>query len=214
MDASKPAWEVAHLAANYLIDGIAETFQEAKAKAANSLGFTDSGNLPSNIWVQKALAENLALLEGETWSLRVKEMRVAAVQAMRFFSDFDPQLVGSVLYGTATAFSVICLHVYSDDVEPLIWRLNDAGINHRLREVTLKAQRNKTTCFPSLEIAMAEFDFDVVVFPQAYRFNPPNSPLDGKPYQRADIARVEQLIDDDQTLFGRYLGPTAAELNH
>ena len=147
MDASKPAWEVAHLAANYLIDGIAETFQEAKAKAANSLGFTDSGNLPSNIWVQKALAENLALLEGETWSLRVKEMRVAAVQAMRFFSDFDPQLVGSVLYGTATAFSVICLHVYSDDVEPLIWRLNDAGINHRLREVTLKGTTKQNDLF-------------------------------------------------------------------
>ena len=214
MDAPKPAWEIAHLAANYLIDGIAESFQEAKTKAADSLGFTGASNLPSNIVVQKALAENLSLLEGSKWSRRVEEMRIAATQAMNFFSDFDPHLAGSVLYGTATAYSVICLHVYSDDLEPVIWRLNEANISYHLSEVALKTQGNKTVDFPKLEIAMAEFDFDVIVFPQSYRFNPPNSPLDGKPYQRADLDRVQQLIDDKQTLFGKYFDANPAEFSH
>ena len=214
MDAPKPAWEIAHLAANYLIDGIAESFQEAKTKAADSLGFIGASNLPSNIVLHRALAENLALLEGSKWSRRVREMRVAATQAMNFFSDFDPHLTGSVLYGTATAYSVICLHVYSDDLEPVIWRLNEANINYRLSEVSLKTQGNKTIVFPNLEIAMGEFEFDVVLFPQTYRFNPPNSPLDGKPYQRADLDRVQRLIDDEQTLFGKYFDTDPAELSH
>ena len=213
MNVSKPAWEIAHLAASYLIDGIAESFLDAKSKAAAALGYASANSLPTNILVQKALVDNLRLLEGQEWIDRINAMRVAAVQAMQFLSEFEPHLVGSVLYGTATSNSAICLHVYSDDLESVIWRLNDAGIKHHLSEVTLSVQHNRMISFPCLEVAMSEFDFDVIVCAQSYRFNPPNSPLDGKPYQRADQVRVQELIDDNQTLFGKYLDASSLEFD-
>ena len=205
MESLDTALEIANLAANYLIEGAADTFQSAKEKAARTLDLGASNNLPSNIVLQRALAENLSLLEGEGWHRRVNEMRRAAIEAMGFLSEFDPHLVGSVLYGTATEYSVICIHVYNDDVESVIWRLADAEIKYHINEVSLNATRKNTLVFPCLEVAMANFDFDIVVFPLKYRFHPPNSPLDGKPYQRADLARVKRLVDERQTLFSKYL---------
>ncbi|MGR8949608.1 MAG: hypothetical protein ACU84Q_16315 [Gammaproteobacteria bacterium] len=208
MDSNELALEIANLAAGYLIDGAAETFQSAKEKAARALGTDASKNLPTNIDLQRALAENLALLEGDKWRERVQQMRLAAIKAMHFFADFEPHLVGSVLYGTATKFSVVCIHVYSDDLESVIWRLNDAGVKFRLNEISLRVQRHETLAFPSLEIAMSHFDFDIVVFPLRYRFNPPNSPLDGKTYQRADAERLQRLIDEQRILNGKYFEST------
>lgn len=205
MESTETALEIANLAATYLIEGAADTFQSAKEKAARAIDSGTSKNLPSNILVQRALAYNLSLLEGEDWRVRINEMRRASIEAMRFLADFDPHLVGSVLYGTATEFSVICIHVYSDDVESVIWRLADANIKYHLGEVTLNGVRKNSLVFPNLEIAMANFDFDIVIFPLKYRFHPPNSPLDGKPYQRADMGRVQRLVEDQQILFGKYL---------
>lgn len=205
MDLSKSDSEIAHLAASYLIEGAAETFQDAKIKASEAIGSPPKAQLPSNVLVQQILAQNLALLEGSKWLDRVRKMRGAALKAMRFFADFEPHLVGSVLYGTVTEYAIISVHVHNDDLEPLLWKLGDANIQYRLGETKLKTQGNKSAVFPCLEITMSAYEFDIVVLPLAHRFNPPLSPLDGKPYQRADMTRVEQLVDDNQTLFGKYL---------
>ena len=53
---------------------------------------------------------------------------------------------------------------------------------------------------------MSEYDFDILVLPLNFLRNPPFSPLDGKPYFRADAARVEELIAARQTLYGKDLG--------
>ena len=212
MDVSKSDSEIAYLAASYLIEGAADTFHEAKNKAGEALGSTGKAQLPSNVLVQQMLARNLALFEGPKWSERVCKMRGAALQAMQFFADFEPYLVGSVLYGTATEFSVINIHVYSDALEPIVWKLGDANIHYRLGETPLKTQGNKSAAFACLEITMSAYEFDIVVLPLTYQFNPPLSPLDGKPHQRADMARVEQLISENQTLFGKHLQSISVEV--
>lgn len=196
--------EIAQLAANYLREGLVESFQLAKERAAKSIGASKDADYPSNIELQKCLVENLQLMEGDVWHHRIADMRTAALAAMKFFDEFDPHLVGSVLYGTAVQDSVISIHVYSDDLESIIFKLTDANITYRLNDQTLKLPRKDSVTFPVIEIAMSEFDFDIVICALAYRFNPPISPLDGKPYLRADREKLEQLIGAQQTLFGKY----------
>jgi hypothetical protein len=203
--------EVAHLAATYLIQGAADTFGSAKAKAARSLGLAANRNAPSNIDVQLALAENLSLFEGKDWHTRVRRMREEALRAMDFFVAFDPHLVGSVLYGTATEHSQITLHLYTDEFEQVVWRLTDAKITFYLTETMLKIDGKFSQEFPTLEMSMADLDFDLVVFPLSFRFNPPASPLDGKPYLRADAKKLANLIDSNEVLFGKYFRRSAAE---
>lgn len=196
--------EIAHLAATYLIEGMADNFQAAKRKAARSLGLGSNRNAPSNIDVQLALAENLSLLEGKDWHARVRSMREEALRAMDFFSAFDAHLVGSALYGTATEHSQITLHLYTDEFEQAVWRLRDAKIKCYLTATILKSRGNSSQEFPTLELTMSGFDFEIVVFPLSFRFNPPASPLDGKPYLRADAKKLRNLLDSNAVLFGKY----------
>lgn len=201
--------EIANLAASYLIEGAVDSFQSAKQKAARALGLTTTKSLPSNVDLQRALAENLALFEGDEWRARVRAMRTEALRAMSFFSPLDVHLVGNALYGTATAFSAITLHIYCDDFEQIVWRLRDANISFRVTVNVLKTDNRtnskSTQEFPAIELVMNDFDFDIVVFPLAFLFNAACSPLDGKPFQRGDASKVQELIDKDITLFGKYL---------
>ncbi len=201
--------ELANLAASYLIEGGADSFQSAKQKAARAMGLASTKSLPTNIDLQRALAENLSLFEGDDWRARVQAMRNEALEAMAFFSPLDVHLVGSALYGTATAYSAVTLHIYCDDFEQVVWRLRDANISFRVTVNLLrtdhKASSKSAQEFPAIELVMNDFDFDIVVFPLNFLFNSACSPLDGKPFQRADANKVKELLDDDIILFGKYL---------
>lgn len=201
--------EIANLAATYLIEGTAESFQSAKHKAARALGYESTKNLPSNVDLQRALAENLSLFEGDDWRSRIRAMRREALRAINFFSPLDAYLVGSALYGTATAFSAVTLHIYCDDFEQVVWKLRDANITFRvtasLMKSDLKGGSRSTQEFPALELVMNDLDFDIVVFPLSFLFNQVPSPLDGKPFERADANKLRELIDTETTLFSKYL---------
>lgn len=197
--------EIAHLAALLLIDGGADSFQAAKEKAARSAGLNPNKFLPSNKEVHIALAKNLTILEGKVWQERIQKMRKEALRAMKFFHAFDPHLVGGVLYGTATEYSVITLHLFSDEFEQVVWCVREANIDYQVAECRLSVVGKASREFPSLEISMDGFEFDIVVLPTVFRFNPPTSPLDGKPYLRADEKRVKQIIDDGVMFVGKHL---------
>ena len=91
----------------------------AKRKAARQLGATDR-ELPTNAEVEEALQAWRSLYCDEEDCERLAQMRVAALEVMRFLAPFRPYVTGGVLEGTAGAFSEVELETYADtakDVE-------------------------------------------------------------------------------------------------
>ena len=116
---------------------------------------------------------------------------------MEFFAPFRPCLVGSVLYGTATEYCAIALHVFADEFETVSRHLIAANIHYRIDERTLRVSRNEEQEFSLFSVTMGVWDYEIVVMPTIYRTKIPLSPLDGKIYLRADKERLEEIIDSN-----------------
>ena len=105
---------IAQIAAEYLSETGSQDYQLAKNKAANQLGLgnTDTTNLPSNKEIQQALIAYQRIFRADAQPLALQQHRQTALQAMQFFQQFNPRLVGSVLDGSADIQSDI-YYIYS-----------------------------------------------------------------------------------------------------
>ena len=183
-----------------IMEGFAETFGEAKDRAAAELGAATPDILPTNIEVHRALARELAFREGEVWRQRVWDMRREASAAMDAFAEFEPCLIGSVLYGTATRFCPIRLHGFCDEAEAMSRKLISLDQRYSLTEQSFRLHRSREAAYPCFLFAGKRYDIEFSVLPLVHRQQIPISPLDGKPYRRADRQRLQQIIDA-QVLF-------------
>lgn len=184
---------IADEAARLLLDEGVGDYRAAKLKAAERLGLAGSRRLPRNTEIEDALRSRQRLFAGEAQRARVAALRRAALEAMGLFEGFRPRLVGSVLRGTAHAHSDVNLHLFSDSVEEVVFRLMDAGIPFRQGERSLRYNGGHGTC-PALRYVMDDIEIEVVVFPYDGLRQAPLSPVDGRPMQRMGRRELERLL--------------------
>lgn len=106
---------------------------DARTKAAKRLGVEPG--VASHIdasEIQAALRAHQALYLPEAADV-LRQLRQAAVHAMRVLQDFDPRLVGAVAEGTITEHSPIELLVRADSEKDLEHRLINAGIGYAVQ---------------------------------------------------------------------------------
>jgi hypothetical protein len=169
-------------------------FLTAKRKAAERFGITDEAVLPRNTEIEEALKEYQRLFAADTHLLTLKAQREVALQAMQWFSEFEPRLVGPVLSGTATAHADVQLHLFADRAETIALRLLDRGIEHEVTERRLRLDAARFRAYPGLRFEWDRQMIEVTVFPTDGIRQAPVSPVDGRPMRRADTAELEQLV--------------------
>ena len=98
---------LAQQAAQILVENGTTDYYAAKRKAALHLGAVDTRNMPSNSEIDQALREYQRIFRADTQPQQLQRLRQVAIQAMLFFTDFKPRLVGSVLDGTADVNSMV-----------------------------------------------------------------------------------------------------------
>ena len=169
-------------------------FLTAKRKAAERFGITDEAVLPRNTEIEEALREYQRLFAADTHLLTLKAQREVALQAMQWFREFEPRLVGPVLSGTATAHADVQLHLFADRAETIALRLLDRGIEHEVTERRLRLDAARFRAYPGLRFEWDRQMIEVTVFPTDGIRQAPVSPVDGRPMRRADTAELEQLV--------------------
>ncbi|MFZ5593011.1 MAG: hypothetical protein ACOY4D_01880 [Pseudomonadota bacterium] len=174
-------------------EGVAD-YSAAKRKAAGRLGAADTRNLPGNDEIEQALVEYLRLFKSQSQSVKIKELRQTAVQAMRFLERFNPRLVGAVLNGTAAEHSAITLHVFADGAEEVGLFLMHKHIPCELTEKRLTLADGNPANYPLYRFLAANTPIEIIVFPMDGIRQAPRSPVDGRPMRRASIGVVEELI--------------------
>ena len=120
---------IAYIAARLMAEEGVDDYATAKTKAARQAGLIDAHQLPDNHEIEMALRDYLGLYQSEDQPAHLRRLREAAVKAMTDFAQFRPALVGAVLNGTATQFSEVQLHLFTDDAKALTMFL----VNHRYR---------------------------------------------------------------------------------
>lgn len=185
---------LAQEAARVMAEHGVRDFLFAKRKAAERFGVVDGAVLPRNSEIEEALAEYQRLFGGDDHIESLYAQRLAAAEAMRALSNFQPRLVGPVLNGTATEHAHIQLHVFADRAETVAFRLMDQGVPYEMGEKRLKLNADRVLLQPVLELEIDAQPVEVIVFPIDGIRQAPVSPVDGKPMRRADLAEVEALL--------------------
>ena len=166
----------------------------AKRKAAERLGMNDRGSLPGNGEIERAIEDYHQIFGGENHADMLRSLRATAVTAMQILEPFEPRLVGPVLNGTADENSVVNLHVFSDSAEAVGAHLDATGLSSRSYERRLKSRKDHSAVFAGYEFECNGVTVQATVFPYDGLRQAPLSPVDGRPMQRADLQRVNDLL--------------------
>lgn len=185
-------------AARLMVEEGIKDFAAAKRKAARHLGGSPgtAKDLPTNREIQDEVELRLRMYR-DTPDARahLRRLREAALAAMRFFADYRPRLVGSVLEGTATEHSDINLHLFAATPEEVEILLDDSGIPF---ERTIKRHSfgdRGPEEFPAVSLVVDGVTVSATIFPPERIREAPRSPVTGRPVERAKMARVQELLD-------------------
>lgn len=185
--------QVAAEAAKILALGGTRDFYQAKQKAAERLGIFDDASLPRNSEIELALREYQRLfVPDQDDALRIR--REAAIEALKFFSAFDPRLAGPVLEGTADSRSAVVIHVHTDEPEAIDRWLDQNRIDYDVRNRHLRLDRVR-----ELDVSCYVFEADglrieVLALPYSVLRQAPLSPVDEKPMRRANLMQAKALV--------------------
>ena len=148
--------------------------------------------LPSNGEIRAALLLLADLSEGEGRTARLHAMRALALEVMEALPEFRPRLIGSVASGHIRRGSDVDLHVFADDIEDLLYAVEEQGWEWDMAEVTIRrGSAFETFTHVYLEL---EYPVELSVYPvRDIRFRPRSS-TDGRPIDRVSSARLRAML--------------------
>ena len=170
-------------------------YHAAKRKAIARLNLAQGQHLPSNQEIEQALTEHLQLFHARDLPQTLQWLRRLAVQAMRLLERFEPRLVGSLLTGNVTRFSVIELHLTADTPELVAFFLQEQGISFEETSKRLRFGGERNEMAPVYGFVAEDTAIELTVFTPAAAREAPLSPIDGRPMKRAPLKEIEPLIE-------------------
>jgi hypothetical protein len=188
---------LAQEAARIIVEQGVQDYRVAKTKAADRLGMAERGSLPGNGEIEAAVSEHLQIFGRERHFDLLQSLRHAALLAMDILAPFSPRLVGPVLHGTASASSVINLHVFSDTPELIAMRLDESRLSYKPYERRLKSRRDQLKTYAGFRFLQDDSSVEATVFPVDGMRQAPISSVDGRPMVRADKRAVLRLLGSD-----------------
>lgn len=193
IDESRLRHQVAQEAAKLMSEGLAD-LASARRKAAARLGVRDPSALPRGDEIRAALLEHRRLFQPGDEAALLSRQRAAALEAMAFFKDFHPRLVGPVLDGSADERSAVILHLHSDDPESLLHLLRDQRIPAEQHTRRLQLERGQSADCPAWEFRADGIAFELVLLPAASQRQAPWDGLDDRPLARASASALRSLL--------------------
>src|SRR3954462_7968041 len=150
--------QIALLAARLMYDREESEYFTAKRKAARQLGVEyrfRPKDLPSNAEIRDQIQALARFYEGESRTINLKEMRLAALRMLRLLDAFRPRLIGSVLTGHVRQGSDIDLHVFSDHLSAVTTILDENRFRHDVQHKRIIKQ-NEERVFTHIHLLDAD----------------------------------------------------------
>lgn len=184
---------IAHHAARIIAEDGLRDYVSAKRKAARQIGAPDTHNLPDNDEVEQALRDYQALYQRDEQSVRLRQLRQQALEAMRLLEPFHPYLAGSVLNGTATRHSDINVQLFTDSAKEVELFLLARQVPYKSGEKRLHFGGEERS-FPVFTLLDGPAEINVTVFATEDIRQIPRGRAEK--YTRAQARQVETLLEE------------------
>ncbi len=188
---------IAELAGQYIAEDGLISYHAAKRKAADQLG-SKQKDLPTNIEIERAVISYQKLFQNSFQPEELIKLRATAIDVMNLFEKFNPRLAGSVLAGTAGSQSEIIVHLFSDNPEAIGVRLMENNIPYKNSERRIRTADKITVTFPAYCCLAGHMSVVLILFPEKQLKQAPVCPIDEKPMKRANIKKVQSLIQESR----------------
>jgi len=148
--------------------------------------------LPSNGEIRAALLLLADMTEGDARGERLNAMRALALEVMEALPEFRPRLIGSVASGHIRRGSDVDLHVFTDEIEDLLYVVEERGWDWDMAEVEIR-RGNGFETYTHVYLDL-EYPVELSVYPvHDIRFRPRSS-TDGQPIDRVSAARLRAML--------------------
>lgn len=137
--------------------------------------------------IEAALLNYRRVFQSDRQPQELAALRATAVEALKFFADFEPRLVGDVLSGSADRHSKVRLHVFHEPPEEVLLFLIDHRIPHRQSKQRFKIA-GEMVDFPCFRFLAGEHNIEVTVLAWRYRKQ--------LPLAQASLREVEKLLQE------------------
>ena len=187
---------IAHLAARLIaVDGI-DDYALAKRKAARQAGAPETRNLPSNDEIDAALHAYLQLYQEDEQAARIAHLRACALDMMRALQRFNPQLSGSVLDGRAGRYSMIDLHLFTDNPKDVELFILNEGFDYVQKHRNVYRGSEPSTIAAYI-VRTERADFNISVFAYNDRRLRLSNTSNGRPLRHACLESVQAMQKAD-----------------
>lgn len=167
-----------------------EYFHAKRAAAARQR----TNQLPTNAEVHAELMRLADRLEGEARTERLHEMRAVARHLMELLEDCHPRLIGSTWTGAIRQGSDVDLHLYVDDLDRVLLRLEREGLPYDVEVVhSLKYEREMDFVHVYVQHP-SRIPVDMTVYPPDWLPRNPRCSITGGPMVRATLADLRALV--------------------
>ncbi len=155
----------------------------------------DRRQWPAAAEILHALQAYQRLFRSADQAEALQRRREAALEALGFFADFRPYLVGAALEGTADAHSPVQLHLYCGDGDTLLHFLHENGIAHRLGERRITLPGQGLVAIQHVRFTADGIDFELWLLPANAERSIPRGRDGHTPIPRANEATLRELIE-------------------
>ena len=189
---------LAYLAARILAEDGTQDYASAKRKAARQAGAPSTQQLPDNREIEAALRSWQSLYQRDRHAAQLRDLREAAIDAMKLLAPFNPWLTGSVLSGTAGPHSDINLQLFTDDGKAL--ELSLLNFQREYQVGTRKVRIGDRVLDTSvISFTMNGIPVNALLLPLDLQ-RIVQKTADGRTVERARLAQVEALLDGPATV--------------
>lgn len=190
--------QIAHLAARIIAEDGVDDFAYAKRKAARQAGAADARSMPDNEEVENALALYREIYQKDEHPEILSSLREQALTVMSALERFHPYLSGSVLSGVAGKFSDIEIHLFADSGKEVEMFLLNRGWKFRPTQVRCYVNQSEQQ-IPAYLVLHEGIEAVLKVFDLEDTRATIRSTALGRPLQRAGIAEVRALVEEERS---------------
>ncbi len=196
MNPSKLRRQIAFEAARAMYFRQESEYYRAKMKAAERIckGWVKPADLPSNAEIRDEIQSFARMHEGESRKDNLLQMRLVALRVMRLLERFKPRLIGSVMTGHVRQGSDIDIHVFSDSVDAVTLALDEQMLFYDVERKRVQ-KHGEERIFTHVHLREA-FPVELTVYASNLAHHVFKSSITGKAIERASIAELEMLLED------------------
>lgn len=183
-----------HHAARLIVQPPGMPSRDALRRAAHELGIGVRDLRIDEAELAEAVGSYRALFHRDAEST-LREQRRTALEAMRFFADYQPRLVGPALEGTSSAAEAVQIQLFCDDEDAVLRLLDEHGMAFESAAAARYETPTENFRAPALRMLAGEVAVLLMILPERLLRQSLRRAGHERTERRADAVELARMLE-------------------